>query len=162
MELKNIIVIALILLIIYMLSPEITHDIENFSETNSIVNQTTNSVNTNTNANQDKSIGMDDDLKIPFSYKNATYGDNYFLDDGYDGSLGLISSFCSKSCCTEQYPLPFELPDDKLVKASGLDYVQTSYTCNNGFQDTGCVCMTKKQAEFLGSRGLNASTYVSK
>lgn len=98
---------------------------------------------------------VDEDLKIPFRYNNATYGDNYFLDDGGDGTLGLISSLCSKSCCTQQYPLPFELPDDKLVKNSKINYVRTGYTCNNGFQDTGCLCMTQEQSDFLKKRGQN-------
>ena len=103
----------------------------------------------------DESAHVDKDLKIPYKYKNATYGDNYFIDDGADGTFGLTSSLCSKSCCAQQYPLPFDLPDDLLIRNSGVKYVSTNYTCNNGFQDTGCVCMTEEQLNFLSKRGNN-------
>ena len=75
---------------------------------------------------------VDEDLKIPYKYKNATYGDNYFIDDGGDGNIALTSSLCSKSCCTKQYPLPFDLQTDKLVDDKGVEYITTGYTCNNG------------------------------
>jgi hypothetical protein len=79
----------------------------------------------------------------------------YLLDDGENGMAGLQFNQCSKSCCSEQYPLPFKMPVDSSVAASKDEFVPTNYTCNNAWQDSGCVCMTKKQANFIGSRGGN-------
>lgn len=80
----------------------------------------------------------------------------YLLDDGEGGAAGLQYNYCSKSCCSAQYPVPFKLKEDPEVCANKSEFVPTNYTCNNAWQDTGCVCLTKKQSEFLGSRGGNA------
>ena len=80
----------------------------------------------------------------------------YLLDDGADGAAGLHFNMCSKSCCSEQYPLPFKMPVDSAVCKNKADFVPNNYMCNNAWQDTGCVCMSKEQAGFLGSRGGNA------
>lgn len=104
---------------------------------------------------QKSSVDVDEDLNIPVRINNATYGDNYFLDDGQNGEMGLHSTMCSKSCCSPQYPTPFSIPVDQMVCESGDDYIPSNYTCNNGWQDTGCLCMTKEQATFLASRGGN-------
>lgn len=81
---------------------------------------------------------------------------HYLLDDGAGGSAGLQFNMCSKSCCKEQYPLPFKMPVDSAVCASKSEFVPSGYMCNNAWQDTGCVCLTKKQANFIGGRGGNA------
>jgi hypothetical protein len=80
----------------------------------------------------------------------------YLLDDGKGGDAGLNFNMCSKSCCSDQYPLPFKMPVDKDVCDNKSEFVPTNYMCNNAWQDTGCVCLTKNQANFLGSRGGNA------
>jgi hypothetical protein len=81
---------------------------------------------------------------------------HYLLDDGAGGNTGLHFNKCSKSCCGEQYPLPFKMPVDSEVCKSKDEFVPSNYTCNNAWQDTGCVCLTKDQANFIGSRGGNA------
>ena len=68
---------------------------------------------------------------------------------------GLVNDQCSSSCCSDQYPLPFRVQDD-LQFANKDDFVPNSYTCNNGSQNSGCLCMTKDQAKFLDSRGNNS------
>lgn len=80
----------------------------------------------------------------------------YLLDDGKGGTAGLHYNLCSKSCCSEQYPLPFKMPVDSAVAESKDEFVPTNYTCNNAWEDSGCVCMTKDQANFVGARGGNA------
>ena len=80
----------------------------------------------------------------------------YLLDDGENGAAGLQFNMCSKSCCGDQYPLPFKMPVDSAVCDNKQEFVPNNYMCNNAWQDTGCVCMTKDQSEFLGSRGGNA------
>lgn len=91
----------------------------------------------------------------PMDFNNASFGDNYFIDVGEVGT-SLSNAMCSKSCCSPQYPLPFSLPTDKMVCNSGEKYVSSGITCNNGWQDTGCLCMTEDQANFLATRGKNA------
>jgi hypothetical protein len=86
----------------------------------------------------------------------AGYGIADDLDDGGGGSFGLHNNLCSKSCCSEQYPLSFNMPTDELVCANKEKYVPTNYKCNNAWQDSGCVCLTEKQGQFLSDRGGNA------
>lgn len=75
---------------------------------------------------------------------------------GLDGEFSMGYNMCSKSCCSPQYPPPFDLPIDPLVCGSDKEFVPSSYTCNNGWQDAGCLCMTKDQASFLSHRGNNS------
>lgn len=78
------------------------------------------------------------------------------LDDGEGGSLGLNYNLCSKSCCSEQWPTPFKLPYDKFICGNKDKFMPSPYMCNNAWQDSGCVCLTKKQSNFLTERGTNA------
>ena len=85
----------------------------------------------------------------------ASYGDVDKLDDGGDGLYGLNYSLCSKSCCSPQYPTPFPMDKDVVMEKLKGSFVPNSYKCNNGWQDSGCVCMTGKQRDFLSERGGN-------
>jgi len=58
---------------------------------------------------------------------------------------------CSKSCCSPQYPLPFNLPVDKEITG----FVPSRFTCNNHWEDAGCLCLTKNQSDNLAQRGGN-------
>jgi hypothetical protein len=103
-------------------------------------------------------VGMPDKIYPAWGSRTVNYGPVDIVDDGKNGDLGLNFNLCSKSCCTPQWAPPFTLPDDDLVKNSKNKYVNTSYACNNAWQDSGCLCMTKEQGAFLGSRGGNAMT----
>lgn len=81
--------------------------------------------------------------------------DNFYLEDGLDGNMLLHNNYCSKSCCSEQYPTSFKLQYDKKICNSKDEYVPTNLMCNSGDHGTGCLCMKKEQAEFLASRGGN-------
>jgi hypothetical protein len=146
---KLLLVIVLAIILIYYINPNI------FPQTSEKNSESFDTLAQNLGP---KSSNDDDkeDLNIPVTINNATYGDNYFLEDGGNGTLGLTSAMCSKSCCSPQYPLPFSIDSDKMLCNSEEKYISSSYTCNNGWQDTGCLCMTKEQANFLGSRGKNA------
>lgn len=72
-----------------------------------------------------------------------------------DDNISLGLNLCSKSCCSPQYPPPFAMPKDPLVCQSGDKYVPSSYSCNNGWQDSGCLCLKEEQAMFLSKRGNN-------
>lgn len=82
----------------------------------------------------------------------------YLLDDGAGGQAGLQFDHCSPSCCSAQYPLPFALGTDEKVCANKDEYVPTNYTCSNSGpgEGTGCACVTKAQANHIGSRGGNS------
>ena len=49
---------------------------------------------------------------------------------------------CSKNCCSTQWPI-----SDKIqVKDQKIDmdeYLPTNLNCNNGINDTGCICKKK-------------------
>lgn len=83
----------------------------------------------------------------------AVYGEFDNPLEPVDMSLGF--NMCSPLCCSKQWPLPFALKDD-LVTKSGKKFVPTSYTCNNSWQNSGCVCLEPKQADFLNKRGNNS------
>ncbi len=85
---------------------------------------------------------------------------NYGIFDSpiYNGFYGLNHSPCSKSCCSLQYPTPFLITSDNFMCKSNEKYVSSNYTCQNSYQDRGCLCMTKKQKKMLETRGNNATT----
>ena len=99
-------------------------------------------------------LGVPDEVATAWG---ASFGTNENLDDGNDGIYGLNYSMCSKSCCSPQYPPPFALDKDVVVDKMKGEFVPSPYNCNNAWQDSGCVCMTKNQKEFLSSRGGNCS-----
>lgn len=79
----------------------------------------------------------------------------YYLSDGAGGEMSIQHNLCSKSCCSEQWPTPFKQKYDPYVCANKDKFVPSQIMCNNSFQDTGCACLTKKQAEFMYNRGGN-------
>ena len=101
-------------------------------------------------------VGMPEEI-LPAWGQNTIggYGYDMALDDGNYGNSGVQYNLCSKSCCTPQYPPPFMLPVDALVSQSKDKFVTSSYTCNNSWQNSGCLCLREKQAEFLNGRGKN-------
>lgn len=85
--------------------------------------------------------------------------DNFYnndLADGEGGNYSLSTNLCSPSCCSPTYPVPFKLEQDPLIDANKEEYVYNDMYCNNSWQDAGCLCLTKKQADFIRNRGGNA------
>lgn len=72
------------------------------------------------------------------------------------GDNGLNFNLCSKSCCSDQWPVPFKMPVDKMTCGNTDEFVPSNYFCNNGWQDSGCLCLKKDQADFVNSRGQNS------
>ncbi len=87
------------------------------------------------------------------------YGETDILDDGAMGNLGLNFNMCSKSCCSTGavWPTPHSLSPDDFVLMSDKEFLPTNLTCNNGWQDSGCACVTRDQSRFLRHRGNNSS-----
>jgi hypothetical protein len=74
---------------------------------------------------------------------------------------------CSRSCCINSgWPLPKELQSTDISPDELKNYIPNNFSCNlgsnigrsgsNGSGSGGCVCVTKNDYEFLGSRGNNA------
>jgi hypothetical protein len=92
---------------------------------------------------------LEDPSGVPSNY--------YILDDGAGGEMSIQHNLCSKSCCSEQWPTPFKQKYDPYVcgaKSKG-DFVSSNVFCNNSFNDSGCLCLSKKQSRFLYNRGGN-------
>jgi hypothetical protein len=102
--------------------------------------------------NDDNFIPLPNMADAPWAVYTGNYGEADILDDGASGNLGFSYNLCSKSCCSAQI-LPFSLTPDDYVLMSGKEYLPTPYTCNNGWQDSGCMCMTKEQSMNLKTRG---------
>ena len=67
-----------------------------------------------------------------------------------DNILKLDTNTCSKSCCKfTQWKLPDEL-EQNINKNNYI--VPTNFSCNFG-NGSGCVCMTKKNFNYLSNRG---------
>lgn len=93
----------------------------------------------------------------------APWGNINHIGDTKDNDPASIDPYhtlnfnkCSPSCCKDQWPVPFVMPDDNDKLLCGAEYVPTNYSCNNGWQNGGCLCMTKRQSDFLQTRGENA------
>jgi hypothetical protein len=71
------------------------------------------------------------------------------------GKNTMAFNMCSKSCCSKQYPLPFKMPVNPEVAENIKDFVPSRFTCNNYWEDAGCLCITKDQSDNLAQRGGN-------
>lgn len=60
---------------------------------------------------------------------------------------------CSRSCCSPQYPPPFDLPVNDGV--DGSKYQSNNMFCNNNLENSACLCLTPSQSDWLASRGNN-------
>lgn len=103
-------------------------------------------------------VGLPDEIEpATGSELVSNYGRVDRLDDGYNGGMGLNYNMCSKSCCSQQYPPPFELEKDAMVEKMKDKFVPNNYMCNNSWNNSGCVCMTAKQRDYIEGRGGNGT-----
>jgi hypothetical protein len=102
--------------------------------------------------NDDDFIPLPNNAEGPWDINAKGYGESYALEPV---EYGLNYNMCSKSCCSQPYPTPFGLKPDEFVEKSGKKFIPSPYTCNNGWQDSGCLCLEPKQSVFLNRRGTN-------
>lgn len=104
-------------------------------------------------------------LFIPQPEIIGTQGELEVLEPNKQGDLTEVGglgdktmnfNLCSPACCSDQWPVPFKTPVDKMTCESKDDFVPSNYFCNNGWQDSGCLCMKKDQSEFINTRGNNS------
>ena len=67
--------------------------------------------------------------------------------------LMLHNNRCSVKCCSPQWPVPFQVGDPNDTHDYSK-YVPSPYFCQSD-KESGCVCMTQRQHDYLGSRGRN-------
>lgn len=67
-------------------------------------------------------------------------------------SASLLNARCSADCCDKQWPPPFALKNDTDVDTNNI--VPSGYMCNNSWNNTGCLCMTKNMNNILKNRGI--------
>lgn len=105
--------------------------------------------------------GFEDSVGSP--YLGSMTGDipsnYYFLDDGANGEMTTMNNMVSKSCCGGDWPTPFQQEKDPYVCGNSGDYVESRNYGNNAYQDSGCLCTTKKQQQFMLNRGNNGPTW---
>ena len=77
----------------------------------------------------------------------ASESGNYNIDD-YENDSRMLYNRCSLSCCSDQYPTPFDWADKNIIngKQKGK-YLSSNYTCTSGTAGSGCLCMSPKQIE---------------
>lgn len=80
----------------------------------------------------------------------------------YENDPRMLYNKCSLSCCSPQYPTPFQADKDPLVydKDGNKKYLSSDYICQNNAGGTGCLCMSEKQVEGLRTGFINY--YVDK
>ena len=58
---------------------------------------------------------------------------------------------CSKSCCKHiQWKIPDEL---NTIDGDSSNFIPSNFSCNFG-TNSGCLCLTQNQYEYLGNRGV--------
>jgi hypothetical protein len=72
------------------------------------------------------------------------YNNNNYFDLKYDTPTGhgMEKIVCSKNCCSTQWPTP----ESTQIKDPNIDmkeYLPTNLNCNDGINDTGCICKKK-------------------
>jgi len=75
----------------------------------------------------------------------------------YENDPRMLYNKCSLSCCSEQYPTPFQGGKDPLVvdENGKSRYMSSDYTCTNNTGGTGCLCMSEKQLNGLQNGFVN-------
>jgi hypothetical protein len=169
--LATLVVIILLLVVFYKLSyenlqsvnitntPRETQDATELKEKDPVINPRMYDRRTGQITDASEFVGLPSEI-YPANGGNpiSNYGTIDKLDDGYNGEMGLNYNMCSKACCSPQYPPPFALEEDVMVNSMKDKFVPNNYACNNAWNNAGCVCMTKEQHNYIGSRGGNAST----
>jgi len=92
------------------------------------------------------------------------------LNRQYDGPTAGIKDYlvdtmvCSKKCCGDQWPVPFEglsaaeVEQTIATQRNPGPFVRTNYSCANGIEGVGCPCVNAKAYEFIVNHGRNAQT----
>ena len=74
--------------------------------------------------------------------------DGNLVPADFENDPRMLYNKCSISCCSPQYPTPFQGSVDPFMcdKDGKSKYLSSSYNCTNNTGGTGCLCMTEKQS----------------
>ena len=99
--------------------------------------------------------------RIAPAWDPDAYGPKYngtvLNPEEYENDPRMLYNKCSLSCCSAQYPTPFQGDKDPWVfdKNGNKKYLSSSYTCTNNTGGTGCLCMTQKQVDSMRTGFVN-------
>ena len=66
-------------------------------------------------------------------------------------------NLCSKQCCNfSQWPVPGDLVEKTIPEKELANYVGSNMSCNFG-KNSGCVCVSKSDFNYLSNRGSNSN-----
>lgn len=90
-----------------------------------------------------------------FDCQSQTEQRDYFTDLLSKNMIkGIDTKLCSTQCCKHvQWPVPFNTNNPNIDSKLFKDYIGTNLTCNNGPTGGGCVCVDKKDYDYLSNRG---------
>jgi len=73
-----------------------------------------------------------------------------------DTIVKVDQNICSKQCCKfEVWPTPFDTVNPKLDPKFMDEFIGTNLSCGNGPESGGCVCMKKKDFNYIANHGQN-------
>ena len=69
----------------------------------------------------------------------------------YENDPRMIYNKCSLSCCSSQYPTPFQgSANSSSCNTNKINnYMTSNYTCQSSTAESGCLCMTQTQVNTL-------------
>jgi len=72
-----------------------------------------------------------------------------FIPEDYEDDSRMLYNKCSLSCCSPQYPTPFQGVQDPTVcdEEGNNKYLASDYICQNNTGGVGCLCMSQKQVD---------------
>jgi hypothetical protein len=75
-------------------------------------------------------------------YTEEFYNDNKYSKIDTPSVFNMEKMVCSKSCCSTQWPTSgsTQVKDPKIDMN---EYLPTNLNCNDGINDTGCICKKK-------------------
>ncbi len=81
-----------------------------------------------------------------------------FSDLNNDNKVLSSIGICSQKCCPDYYYN--NIKDDRIKDGDiGEKYLTTSFSCNDGVRNSGCVCLNKKLSNettnYLGTDNVN-------
>ena len=78
-----------------------------------------------------------------YKYSEEFYNNYFHLENDTSKSISNIENIvCSKDCCSTQWPISEKI-QIKDPKINMEEYLPTNLNCNNGINDTGCICKKK-------------------
>lgn len=84
----------------------------------------------------------------PDAYGPSSKGTQMKISD-FEDDPRMLYNKCSLSCCSAQYPTPFQGDVDPFVfdKNGNKKFLASNYVCQNNTGGTGCLCMSEKQVD---------------